>query len=100
MARATLAYCCEVVTCDDCRRSYGDEEYGGLIHLAPGEAPDSGWRVIDGKDVCEDCAAIRECVATGGHKWGGWHGPYAPSSPVRHRYCDRCTASEQEASHV
>lgn len=72
MARATLAYCCTVATCDDCRTNYGDEEYGGLIHLAPGQAPDSGWRVIDGKDVCEDCAAIRECVAAGGHQWGDW----------------------------
>ena len=80
---------CVIFTCDDCGEQSIDDY---TAHYPAGETPDD-WQVIDGKDVCDRCAARRVC-ATEGHDWCQWlRSFFYPSK--EYRLCLRCDVAEE-----
>ncbi len=85
-----------------------DEEWpDGVPHFtdeaeALAEVRAAGWLVMDGRHLCQRCAATAECAAMG-HVWdeeSGGDGWEDRSDPVvgayRFRQCERCWGAETD----
>jgi hypothetical protein len=84
---------CFTLTCDDgCEYPWGDD---GPWHLTSPEnaieaARIQGWLIVGDLTVCPDCAARRECAATGHQYPENWTPMFSSGVSWRYRSCGHC----------
>jgi hypothetical protein len=93
---------CFTVRCDDCGRSFGNDDEGFVLHFtntytAVEAVLEADWLIAGERTVCVSCTKLASCRLLG-HEWSAWH-PAAPQwddqGPARFwRDCAVCWDTE------